>query len=605
MRRVVSVWFPHWPTDRLRRHLCRLSAEPVATEPWVTALHDGRRRVVTATDQAAAALGLRPGMAMAQALAMLPGLQVHEADPQADAAALRRLALWCQRYTPLTSVCAPDGLWLDITGCAHLFGDEAALLQRLRARLAKDGLQAKAAIADTPGVAHALARHGGGECVVPKGCLAEALAPLPVAALRLAPELEATLHRLGFEQVGHLARIPRALLAHRFGALPGLRLDQAYGRVHEPLVPLAPEQVLQRRTAFLEPLLTAEALQIATAQLVVPLCEEMERTGIGARRLDLLFERVDGQAIGIGIGTARPSRDAQHLIRLLNERLDTVDPGLGIEAMRLIVPLAQSLSWEQQEGRAGKDVARLVDRLTNRLGAEHVYRAAPMESDIPERAIQKVPALDPCPAPSATPDLDPPAARLSAPAASPLVSAVAAPATLAKAFAGRPQEHVRSRSHHLRLVTSVERSGSFALPGTLSAVPAMEPELAPVLPWKSRFMAPDTSSAASGSHASAWPSRLQAPSRLLAPPRPIRALAALPDQPPIAFTWRRHRHRVRRADGPERIYGEWWRIDRETHAVRDYFQVEDQNGQRFWLFREGNGADPSTGTMEWFLHGLF
>ena len=533
MRRVISVWFPHWPTDRLRRRLAEPSADPAqpsadppkaSPDPIVTALHDGRRRVVAGLDQRAAALGLRTGMAMAQAMALLPGLTVYEADPAADAEALRRLALWCQRYTPLTSLCGTDGLWLDVTGCAPLFGGEASLLRRLRTRLTQDGLDTRVALADTPGLAHALARYGEGEGrsgqLAPEGCRAEALGPLPVAALRLSPELEATLRRLGFEQIGHLARIPRALLARRFGPLPGLRLDQAYGHVHEPLIPLAPEHTLQRRDAFLEPLLTAEALQIATAHLVDPLCAEMERAGLGARRLDLLFERVDGRTLAVRIGTARPTRDARHLTRLLDEQLETIDPGLGIEAMRLLIPVAQALAWEQQEGRAGpQDVAPLVDRLSNRLGPERVYRATPVESDLPERTVHHAPALQEAPA-------------------------------LVKL----------RRKSHLRVLPQL-RAG--------------------------------------------WPGRLEAPCRLLTPPRPIMALAALPDQPPVAFTWRGHRHRVKRADGPERIHGEWWRMDQEVQSVRDYFRVEDERGQRFWLFRAGDGADPGTGTMEWFLHGLF
>ena len=157
MRRVVSVWLPHWPTDRLRRLAAR-SPEPPA--PLVTASHDGRRRVIAASDPVAAALGLRPGMAVAQALAIVPRLAIAEAEPEADAAALERLARWCHRLTPLTAVDGTDGLWLDITGCAHLAGGEAALLRDLLARFARDGLHARAAVADTPGAAHGVARHG-------------------------------------------------------------------------------------------------------------------------------------------------------------------------------------------------------------------------------------------------------------------------------------------------------------------------------------------------------------------------------------------------------------------------------------------------------------
>ena len=480
-------------------------------------------------------------MAMAQALALIPGLQIHEAEPQADADALLRLARWCTRMTPLASCCPPDGLWLDITGCAHLFQTEHAMLAQLRARLARDGLHARAAAADTPGAAHALARHAPTPItIVPPNDQAQAIASLPVAALRLAPELDATLRRLGFEQVGHLARIPRALLARRFGPLPGLRLDQAHGRVQEPLAPLAPEPVLERRVTFLEPLLTAEALTTATEHLVAPMCEEMERTGIGARQLDLLFERIDNQIAAIRIGTARPARDPAHLTRLLTERLDTVDPGMGVEAMRLVVTLAEPLKWEQGGGGegGGGDMARLVDRLSNRLGPGRVYRAVPVESDLPERSVSLAPAGVPEPIPSSPSPTPKP----------------------------QPLDH---------------RTGS--------------------IPWRPKHEKPRRPAPAGPP----WPHRLHAPARLLHPPQPIQALAALPDQPPVAFTWRRHRHRIRRADGPERIHGEWWKSDNETSNVRDYFRVEDETGRRFWLFREGDGQDPGTGDLAWFLHGVF
>ncbi len=476
----------------------------------MTALHDGRRRVVGAMDPAAAALGLRPGMALAHALALVPGLRVIEAEPERDADALRRLATWCHRLAPLTAPDPPDGLWLDVTGCTHLFRGEAALLDLLTQRLLQDGLHARGAIADTPGAAHAVARHAPNLAkgsVVPTGQHAEAIAALPLAALRLAAELVTALHRLGFDRVAHLDRLPRAALARRFGPHLLLRLDQAHGRVAEPILPLVPERLLQHRVAFLEPLLTADALSQAIRHLVVPLCAAMERTGLGARRLDLLFERVDGAIQAVRIGTARPSRDVRHLSRLLDERLEEVDPGLGIEAMRLVVPLAEPLHWRQDTAGPAMppvmpDVSALVDRLSNRLGAASVFRAEPVESDVPERSVRRVPAL--------------------------------------------------------------------ARPGAAN------------------WLAP-------------WP----APVRLLHPPQPVEALAALPDGAPAAFTWRRRRHRVRQADGPERIHGEWWQRDGEVWAVRDYFRVEDQDGARFWLFRRGDGVDPATGGLEWFLHGLF
>ena len=486
---------------------------PLPGSPLITVAHDGRRRVVAAADGAAWALGLHPGLPLAQAQALVPGLAVAGADPEGDAAALGRLAAWClRRYAPLTAPDPPDGLWLDATGCAHLHGGEEAMLADLVDRLARSGVGARAALADTPGAAWALARHAASvTTVIPPSGHADALASLPVAALRVSEDTATGLRRLGFDRIGQLAAAPRAPLARRFGPKVLLRLDQTLGRVFEPISPVFPPEVIQHRLAFPEPLLTAEAFTPAIARLVLAVCAELELAGQGARQLALLFERVDGQVQAIRIGTARPSRDARHLGRMLDAHLEAVDPGLGVEAMRLVVTLAEGLPWSQAGAAlappdgaapAAADVPALVDRLANRLGAARVFRVAPVESDVPERSAKSVPPL-------------------------------AAPA------------------------------------------------------------------------GAGWPPSLPRPARLLDPPQPVRVTALLPDHPPAAFTWRRVRRRVRRADGPERIHGEWWLRDGEARAVRDYWAVEDEEGRRYWLFRRGDGSDPATGDLGWFLHGLF
>lgn len=513
MRRVVSVWFPMLPTDRLRRS----PGAPPAEMPLVTRAHDGGRQVVAAADRAALALGLRPGLPLAEARARLPGLVVHDADPVGDAEALRGLAGWALCYGPLAAPAPPDGLLLDVTGSAHLRGGEAALLEDLLARLGRRGLEARAGVAGTIGAAHALARFGPtGRDIAAPGEEAACLAGLPHAALRLPEDVVPGLRVLGIETVGQLMALPRAPLARRFGPALLDRLDAALGRRAEPLEPWVPPGTPQHRLAFAEPLLTATALEIAIHRLLGPVCATMEAAGTGARAVDLHFERVDGDAQVVRIGTARPSRDAAHLGRMLRDRLERVDPGFGIEAMRLVVGIAEPLAWSQSAsmpGEAGEtDVSALVDRLGNWLGSDKVFRAMPVESRVPERSQRRAPPL----------------------------------------------------GEDKRAGPPVGRNGR-----------------------------------------AGWPASLPRPVRLITPPQPVEALAALPDRPPAAFTWRRQRRRVRRADGPERIAGEWWLRDAETRAVRDYWQVEDEEGRRYWLFRRGDGENPATGDLGWFLHGLF
>jgi protein ImuB len=506
---------PRFATDRLRK----TGAGLPDGGPLVTTARDANRLVLAAVDGRARELGLWPGMPLGQAQAMVPGLSAHPADPGQDVAALRQLTGWCLRYAPLVAVDGTDGIWIDVTGSAHLFGGETRLLRDLLGRFAGQGLTAQAAIAGTPGAARAMARFADAARALGMGSLqpliiapgneVAALAPLPVEALRLPTDVTEDLRRLGFERIGDLTSQPRAPLARRFGALLATRLNQAHGVVFEPITPWLPETLIQAHLAFPEPILTMEALSAAISALTRDVCRTLEQTGQGVRRIDLLFERVDGAIPTLRIGTAHPNRDPSHLSRLLVERLERIDPGLGVEAMNLIVTSAEPLAWVQTQVRltaaraTDRDLAPLVDRLTNRLGSARVYRVRPVETYVPERMAER---------------------------AEPLAT--------------------RTRG-------------------------------------------------------SPWRSDLSLPIRLLDPPQPIEVMALLPDYPPVAFTWRRVRHRIRHCSGPERIAGEWWRREGEKQALRDYFRVEDEDGRRFWLFRRGDGADSDTGDRCWFLHGFF
>ncbi len=482
------------------------SAPPPET-PLALIGREGRRRIVTATNPAGRAAGLRPGMAATQAHALVPGLVVHDATPSDDADGLDRLALWAlRRYAPIVAADPPDGLVIDATGATHLHGGDEAMIADLVQRLRAAGLAARAAMAPSWGAAHALARFGPHpmEVVAPER-LAAALAPLPIAAMRLATDMVDGLRRLGFDTVGELAAQPRAPLLLRFGPELGRRLDQALGQAFEIVTPIEVPELIQVDRGFAEPIGAPETLARYTGLLVEALCATLEAKGLGARTLDLRFHRVDNRIEAIRIGTAKPVRAAKRLTRLLTDKLETVAPGFGIERMTLAAPIAEPLTYRDGHAfgePAEADVSALIDTLANKVGASSLYRLARVESDVPERSVKKV-----------------------APLASP---------TLTR-----------------------------------------------------------------------WPVDWPRPTRLLDRPEPVETLALLPDHPPVNFVWRGVRRRVKRADGPERIFGEWARSDAELLAVRDYFLVEDDAGERFWLYRTGDGVDPATGAQTWFLHGLF
>jgi protein ImuB len=468
---------------------------------------EGQRRVITAANAAARMIGLYAGMAVTQAQALVPDLIIMDAEPQADREGLERLAVWSlRRYAPIIAVDPPDGLMLDITGAAHAHGGVMGVLKDVVKRLAEVETAGRAVCAPAYGAAHALARYGAEPLrVIDPLSLPEAIAELPLAALRLEPAIVSNLGKLGLETIADLEAMPRASLALRFGSAPGLRLDQVYGRVSEPFEPVAPPETIAVERRFAEPIGAPETLARYTHKLVDTLCQQLEEAGVGARRLDLRFHRVDNRIEAIRAGLAKPSRDKKQMGRLLCDRIETVDPGFGVEKMVLAAPQIEPLGL-RTISHLGEtptpDVAALVDILGNRVGEDRLYRVAARESDIPERSVTRI-------APMADPTL-------------------------------------------LR-----------------------------------------------------WPERWPRPARLFKRPQAIDTMALLPDHPPVHFVWRGMRRKVKRADGPERIYGEWHVSDEEWLSVRDYFLVEDEAGARYWVFRQGDGMDSATGSQGWFLHGLF
>jgi protein ImuB len=302
-RRYLALHLPFWEAEHLRQSHPDLPADtPLAL--WA---RQGARRLLVAVDQAAAAAGLEPGQALADAEALLPALTVLPATPEASAAGLRDLALWAQRFTPLSAPLPPDGLLLDITGCDHLFGGEAALLAKTLTDLAALGLTAQGAVAGAAASAMALARVRRDAPIIAPGLEEKAVAPLALGtALRLPGGMVEDLARLGVRSIGDALRQPRAPLARRFGAPLLNALDAAAGHRAPPITPIAAPPELSVTRALPEPILTAEAIAALLDRLLAALCARLARAGLGARRLSLLAFRVDGTEQRLVIGTATP-----------------------------------------------------------------------------------------------------------------------------------------------------------------------------------------------------------------------------------------------------------------------------------------------------------
>jgi len=587
-RRYLSLWLRRLATDRLKRLWGaspsllpnRLSGgpSPAPDKPLViTKLIKSALRIVAMND-AAQHLGLRIGMPLADARAMHPALAVAESDEAADHRLLDAVAEWCDRYTPLVGFDAPDGLVLDITGCAHLFGGEAALARDLLRRLTTQNLSARLGIADTVGCAVAVARHGAAS-VVPPGEFREALVPLPMAALRLEPETVEALAELGLKRIADIIDLPRAPLAARFGEILIRRLDQALGQLDEPITPRLPVPSYVAEQRFPHPIgLERDVLGII-ARLAARLTAAMERRQEGARLIQAALFRADNKVYRIEVGTGAPLHHAERIARLFADRLATVgeacDPGFGYDMVRLAALATEHSAPEQiglrlddggrrteaggwrtpgvQDGFAeeGTDFAgvaafpdsdaeftHLLDRLGARFGLRRVIRLVPQDTYIPEFAVIPTP------------------------------------------WADRRGQRPDDRGQHSTSASSV-----------LCAPPCDHSTSA-----SSAVRSP------SSDFDSLGPVR---PVRLFNRPEPVEVIAEIPDGPPARFRWRRVLHQVAVAEGPERIAMEWWRDNAGNALTRDYFRIESREGLRVWLYREGLYGEYGEPLPRWFLHGVF
>ena len=484
--------------------------------------------MIHALNPAARTAGLRRGQAQADALAMIPHLACQPADLAADARALKALAEWAERWSPSVSIDSSEGglegLFLDVTGAAHLFGGEAALARQIRERLAGAGIPAGVAMAPTPGSAWALARWGGGEDgqapIATEDNVRDLLASLPVEALRIEDRTLTQARRFGLKRIGDLYPMPRAGLARRFRKDGGVdlvkRLDQALGHAAEALVPVRPPARYRAWEAWAEPIGDLEGVEGRLPELAADLAGPLERDGQGARALTLTGFRSDGRTTALSVRMSRPGRDAAIWLRLFREAgLGQLELGFGLDALMLtadvVEPIAACQTTLENEAEAGQteSLATLIDRLSARLGEDRVLTSEPVDSWIPERAVRLRPAL------------------------------------------GRRVE---------------------ADPGGVGRRPIL----------------------------------------LLDPPEPLHdPLFDLPDGAPARFTWRRAPRRVIRSEGPERLAPEWWRTGKAR--TRDYYCLEDADGGRYWVFREGlygrdYTGDPARASEEraptWWMHGV-
>lgn len=490
----------------MERHLCGKLAD---AQPFALIGKSQSAQRLVGLNAQAQQQGLMRGMSVTQARARVPELGVAPADPVADEKLLHHLSESCERYTPLVALDGNDGLLLDVTGCAHLFGGEMALHERVCKHMGSKGLTSRATIAGTPDAAHVLARFGKAP-IIASGGEEKAVSHLPVSALECESDISTALIRAGLKTIGSLAARPSQLLVARFGSDLTSKLNRVLGRENIRITPLRPAPELILEDHFAEPLLDMPNLHRALERLCTEICIDLEKRNLGGRAFDITIFRSDGAIRRVHIETGQPQRDAKSLFRLITLRIDKLedplDPGFGFDALRLAVLRHEKLGQEQRQldGKIEDATAvdALIDRLAARFGRNHVIRFVSRDSHDPLREAAMMPAME----------------------------------------------------------------------ASTSPWPTAEKGETP-----------------------------QRPLHLFNPAQPIEAMAQVPDGPPRRFRWRKVLHEVTAAEGPERISAEWWR---STQASRDYYNVEDANGRRFWIYREGHFGEGDK-APKWFVHGMF
>lgn len=428
-QRVVCAWFPRLASDRALR------LRPVEG-PFALTLKQNNANRLYCLNKAAEQQGLHRGMAYSDARAFCPDLQSRPADLAGDEAFLQVLHRWALRYCPWvgfdgldggpngSQASAPDlpsnGLLLSITGSAHLFGGEVALLEDMYQSLAAAGFSLRLGLADTRGAAWALAHYRPYTGAKPvhssellqglaePGQSLQALASLPVAALRLDEKTVVALQRLGLRTIGSLAAAPRAPLARRFGPGLHLQLDRALGEMPEPVNAKAEPPHYGVRLTLPEPIGLSDDVKAGTLRLLERLCEKLKAQEAGARRLCLTLRRVDQASQQVELKLARPMREPQPILTLFERGIDTVEAGYGIDQLRLEAVAVEPLPSQQASyfvgGRKKEQLDDLISRLGTRIGLENIQRFVPTDTHIPERSFRLAPAaLTEVPASAQTP----------------------------------------------------------------------------------------------------------------------------------------------------------------------------------------------------------
>ncbi len=358
----------------------------------------GTRPRVVAASATARVAGVAEGMTLAAAQALLPSLLAKPRVLSAEAAALAQLGAWAMQFTPTVALLPPDGLALEIGGCARLFGGLSRLVARVDAELDVLGFSAASAIAPTARAAELLVRAGMPVFENSLAALPRRLAAVPTAFLALAPRARESLADAGIETFGDCLELPRDGLARRFGQALLDDIDRALGRRPEVLALFSPPAQFAGCLELPSPVAEAEALLFATRRLLGELQGWLAGRGQGVLRFELRLGHHRGAATPCAFRLSAPTRAAETLLSVVRERLvrqplaDRVE-WLSLHSIETADYRPRPASLLSGEAPPGEEAMTLVDRLRARLGEEAVRMLATVADFRPERAATTGPSI--------------------------------------------------------------------------------------------------------------------------------------------------------------------------------------------------------------------
>lgn len=388
-KRFAAIWFRHLKTDWIS-----IRKPELKDTAFVLALPDHGRMRITEVNAVAKTKGLYAGMVVADAKVIVPDIKVLDDKPELTHKLLTNIAHWCIRYTPVASVDFPDGIILDISGCAHLWGGEEAYLRDLLNKLKGFGYHVRAAMADTIGAAWAVSRYGKVKAIITSDEQKQAISGLPPIALRLDIAIVERLHKLGLHPISRFIDIQRSVLRRRFGQQILLRIDQALGKEEEIIEPVVPVSPYSERLPCLEPIATKEGIEIALEKLLQTICKRLQKEGKGLRNATFTGYRIDNKLVQISIQTNHPSYTLKHLFKLFELKIGNMEPAAGIELFLLEASKIEKVSpvqetfWTSNSSMESRELTELLDSLQNKFGNDIVHRYLPDEHYLPERSVK-------------------------------------------------------------------------------------------------------------------------------------------------------------------------------------------------------------------------